>query len=53
MPCEICKNNSNRNYTHSRTSIHRKLLFKKMKQLKEKNVDRYGVYIWNDNILKK
>lgn len=55
MPCSICKNNSARTYTHSRTSQHRKLLFKKMKDLKARSVDKYGVYIWkeDDNILKK
>jgi hypothetical protein len=30
--CEICNNTLNRNYTHSLTSTHKKLLFLIMKQ---------------------
>ena len=55
MPCSLCKTQANRTYTHSRTSQHRKLLFKKMKEIKKNSVDRYGIFIWkeDDNILKK
>lgn len=32
--CEICKNNENRSYSHSRTPHHRKLLLALFKQKK-------------------
>lgn len=34
--CEICKNTVNRDYTHSKSKQHRKLLYKIMKD-KQKN----------------
>ena len=48
MPCEICKNQSFRNYTHSKGKHHRKLLLKRMKQIKEENTDRYGLFFYPD-----
>jgi len=44
--CDLCGNSFNRSYTHSRTSHHRKLLFKKMKELKRKSMEKYGIFIW-------
>lgn len=44
--CILCNSNVNRSYTHSRTSYHRKLLFKKMKELKQRSVEKYGIFIW-------
>ena len=47
--CDLCKNNSARTLTHSRTSQHRKLLFKKMKELKQASIDKHGIFIWNED----
>ena len=49
MPCSLCKTQANRSYTHSRTSTHRKLLFKKMKELKQASIDKHGIFIWNED----
>lgn len=46
MPCSICKNNSFRSYTHSKGKHHRKLLLKRMKEIKEENTDRWGIFTW-------
>lgn len=35
--CEICKNSVNRDYTHSKSKYHRKLLYKIMKIKKNTN----------------
>jgi len=42
ITCEICKNNDNRTYAHSLTNRHRKLLIKKLSEIKkeeEKKLD--------------
>lgn len=49
MPCEICKSNVHRSYTHSRTSFHRKILFKLMKKKKEESIEKYGIFIFEDD----
>lgn len=35
--CDLCKNKQNRNYTHSKTTLHKKLLFKLMKERVKSN----------------
>ena len=47
--CDLCKNQANRSYSHSRTPQHRKLLFKKMKELKQASIDKHGIFIWNED----
>ena len=44
--CNLCNNSVARTYTHSRTRIHRKLLFAKMKKLKTQSVAKYGYFKW-------
>ena len=46
--CDLCKNQANRSYSHSRTPQHRKLLFKKMKEKKIKAIKKYGIFIWKE-----
>ena len=47
MPvCQLCKS-GNRSYTHSRTSYHKKLLFKIMKEKKRIAIEKDGWYKYN------
>ena len=42
--CDLCNNSVPRTYIHSRTYIHKKLLFKKMKEIKAEAIAKYGYY---------
>jgi hypothetical protein len=44
--CDLCGNQLERNYTHSKTSLHRKKLFQIFKEIKKNlilyNIKKYG-----------
>ena len=46
MGCELCNNNSVRNYYHIMSSYHRKNLLKKMRALKEASIQKWGYFKW-------
>ena len=41
MACELC-GSGNRSYSHSRTGYHKRLLFKRMKEKKQRAIELYG-----------
>ncbi|MEY3393469.1 MAG: hypothetical protein RL498_389 [Pseudomonadota bacterium] len=48
MPCELCRNNMARTYSHSRTPTHKKMLFAKLLEKKKKAIEKYGYFKWVD-----
>ena len=50
--CEICKNNESRTYTHARSAIHKRKLLKLMKKKKRASEKKYGMFIYETDILK-
>ena len=44
--CDLCKNHVVRSYSHSRTSHHKKMLFKLMQKKKIQSIEKFGYFKW-------